>query len=383
MGAQGQNAGQKTAAWDVWIVGALDGSVAGVAALSNAVANRFDFSGEAFADALMKGPVRLVSAGARGKVDALRDTLIALGGNVAIVPAGAPAPLPASQLGDVFEPVQDVSVDTCLDEPPQDLLDLGPADAPPANTNGEDYGMVGLEVEGDAARGGPLGLAIGGEAATSNVAAGGNHAGQGSSDVRTVVAATSSDGPDLSALALTMSGGGAADGNPGRSDRTGLPAPGPVPARTPSTRSNAPAGSAPAPSLSLALDEEKKVARDKHAKVSDRTVNVSAPARATKAERGMGPAAKAVLSLVVALTLGGVAAYVYRQEVVMPPILELRAEQLVISEAPATLASLAKFEALDTKVIKAFSSGIRFTLLIWLGITGLVGLFAARFFRED
>ena len=91
-----------------------------------------------------------------------------------------------------------------------------------------------------------------------------------------------------------------------------------------------------------------------------------------------GAARRAFVGLAIALVVGFAPALYYARAVNGAEVRALRAEQAGLSAEPATRALLDRFDALDTAATQAHRRGAGRTLLIWLGVSGAVGLAWAR-----
>jgi len=84
--------------------------------------------------------------------------------------------------------------------------------------------------------------------------------------------------------------------------------------------------------------------------------------------------AVAFMGLAIALVVGFAPALYYARAVNAAEVRALRAEQAGLSAEPATRAVLDRFDALDAAATRAHRRGAGRTLLIWLGVGGVVGL---------
>ena len=92
-------------------------------------------------------------------------------------------------------------------------------------------------------------------------------------------------------------------------------------------------------------------------------------------ERFASPARRALWGVVVAVAIGFLPAAYHARASTRRKALELRAEQTqVAAAAPATVATLARFDALDAQVDAVHLHGAGETLLIWLAVAGAAGL---------
>lgn len=86
------------------------------------------------------------------------------------------------------------------------------------------------------------------------------------------------------------------------------------------------------------------------------------------------PVRAAFLGLAMALVVGFVPSAYYAKVIAVRPIEKMRAEQAELSTQPATPATLARFDAIESEIGRATSRSALRTLLLWLAISGAVGL---------
>ena len=100
-------------------------------------------------------------------------------------------------------------------------------------------------------------------------------------------------------------------------------------------------------------------------------------AAASGARRGtwasnLSPAKRAFMGLALALFIGFAPAAFYTLGPVNSGVLRLRAEQTALSARPGTEDNLARFDQIEADVDRARSRGLRNTLMLWVGATGLL-----------
>lgn len=90
--------------------------------------------------------------------------------------------------------------------------------------------------------------------------------------------------------------------------------------------------------------------------------------------RFASPSRRALWGVVVALAIGFIPAAYHARASTRRKALELRAEQTQVAAAPVTVATLARFDALDAEVDAVHRRGAGQALLIWLAVAGAAGL---------
>lgn len=105
----------------------------------------------------------------------------------------------------------------------------------------------------------------------------------------------------------------------------------------------------------------------------DSRADASSPGAGWLRGRFASPARRALWGVVVALVLGFIPAAYHARVSTRRKALELRAEQTQVAAAAVTVATLARFDALDAQVDAVHLRGAGETLLIWIAVAGAAG----------